>query len=51
MEALNGGTLQILDPVTGSGSAIIAGGTMIFDAQSNMNVTFNNGQTARHTAS
>ena len=43
MEALNGGTLQILDPVTGSGSAIIAGGTMIFDAQSNMNVTFNNG--------
>ena len=43
MEALNGATLQILDPVTGSGSAIIAGGTMIFDAQSNMNVTFNNG--------
>ena len=43
LEALNGGTLQILDPVTGSGSAIIAGGTMIFDAPSNMNVTFNNG--------
>ena len=43
LEALNGGTLQILDPVTGSGSAIVAGGTMIFDAQSNMNVTFNNG--------
>ena len=43
LEALNGGTLKILDPVTGSGSAIIAGGTMIFDAQSNMNVTFNNG--------
>ena len=43
LEALNGGTLQILDPVTGSGSAIIAGGTLIFDARSNMNVTFNNG--------
>ena len=43
LEALNGGTLQILDQVTGSGSAIIAGGTMIFGAQSNMNVTFNNG--------
>ena len=43
LEALNGGTLQILDPVIGSGSAIIAGGTMIFDAPSNMNVTFNNG--------
>ena len=51
LEALNGGTLQILDPVIGSGSAIIAGGTLIFDAPSNMNVTFNNGQTARHTAS
>ena len=43
LEALNGGTLQILDPVIGSGSAIIAGGTLIFDAPSNMNVTFNNG--------
>ena len=43
LEALNGGTLQILDPVTGSGSAIIAGGTVIFDAPSNMHVTFNNG--------
>ena len=43
LEASNGGTLQILDPVSGSGSAIIAGGTLIFDAPSNMNVTFNNG--------
>ena len=43
LEALNGGTLQILDPVTGSGSAIIEGGTMIFGAQSNMNVAFENG--------
>jgi hypothetical protein len=29
--------------VSGGGSAIIAGGTLIFDAQSNMNVTFDNG--------
>jgi hypothetical protein len=43
LEALNDGTLQILDAVTGTGSAIVAGGTMIFDAPSNMNVTFNNG--------
>ena len=43
LETLNGGTLQILDPVTGSGSAIIEGGTMIFGAQSNMNVAFENG--------
>jgi hypothetical protein len=43
LEALNGGTLQILDPVTGSGSAVIEGGTMIFGAQSNMNVAFENG--------
>ena len=43
LEATNGGTLQILDPVTGSGSAIIAGGTLIFGAQSNVNVTFNSG--------
>jgi hypothetical protein len=35
--------LQILDPVTGSGNAIIANGTLIFDAPSNMNVIFNNG--------
>jgi hypothetical protein len=43
---LNGGTLQILDPVNGSGTAIIAGGTMMFDAPSNMNVAFNNGTDA-----
>jgi hypothetical protein len=42
LEASNGGTLQIVDPVSG-GNAIIAGGTMEFDAQSNVNVTFNNG--------
>ena len=29
--------------MTGGGSAIIAGGTLIFDAQSNVNVTFDNG--------
>ena len=51
LEAMNGGTLQIDDPVTGSGSAIIAGGTMIFDAQSNMNVTFKTAPARRHTAS
>ena len=43
LEATNGGTLQIDDPVSGGGSAIIAGGMLIFDAQSNMNVTFDNG--------
>ena len=43
LEATNGGTLQIDDAVSGGGSAIIAGGTLIFDAQSNMSVTFDNG--------
>jgi hypothetical protein len=43
LEATNGGTLQIDDPVIGNGNAIIAGGTLVFDAQSNVNVTFNNG--------
>ncbi|HVO94115.1 MAG TPA: hypothetical protein VMT22_14790, partial [Terriglobales bacterium] len=43
LEATNGGTLQIDDPVSGGGGAIIAGGTLVFDAQSNMNVTFDNG--------
>jgi FecR protein len=42
LEATNGGTLHIHDPVIG-GDAIIAGGTLIFDAQSNANVTFDNG--------
>ncbi len=42
LEATNGGTLQIHDPVSG-GSALIADGTLIFDAQSNVNVTFDNG--------
>ena len=37
--------------VIGSGSAIIAGGTLIFDAQSNVNVTFDNGAGRRHTVS
>jgi hypothetical protein len=43
LEATNGGTLQIDDPVIGNGSAIIAGGALVFDAQSNVSVTFNNG--------
>ena len=34
LEALHDGTLEILDAVTGTGSAIVAGGTMIFDAPS-----------------
>ena len=42
LEATNGGTLLIDDAVSG-GSAIIAGGTLIFDAQSNVNVAFDNG--------
>jgi hypothetical protein len=43
LEATNGGTPQMCDPVTGSGSAIVQGGTLVFEAQSNMSVTFNNG--------
>ena len=43
LEALHDGTLEILDAVTGTGSAIVAGGTMIFDAPSSVNVAFNNG--------
>ena len=43
LEATNGSTLQIDDPVSGGGGAIIAGGTLAFEAQSNVNVTFNNG--------
>jgi hypothetical protein len=42
LEATNGGTLLIKDGVSG-GTATIAGGTLTFDAQSNVNVTFNNG--------
>ena len=42
LEAANGGTLQIDDAVSG-GSAIIAGGTLTFDAQSEVSVTFDNG--------
>ena len=42
LEATNGGTLQIDDAVSG-GSAIITGGTIVFDGQSNVNVTFDNG--------
>ena len=42
LEAANGGTLQIDDAVSG-GSAIVAGGTLIFDAPSDVDVTFDNG--------
>ena len=45
LEASNGGTLLIEDAVngSGSGSAVINGGTLEFGASSNLNVTFNNG--------
>ncbi len=45
LEASNGGTLLIEDAVngSGSGSAIIKGGTLEFDCSSNVNVAFNNG--------
>ena len=43
LEASNGGTLQVQDAVTGDGSAVIAGGTMEFDAAAKIAVTFNNG--------
>ncbi len=42
LEASNGGTLQVLDAVTG-GSAVISGGTMEFDAAASIAVTFDNG--------
>lgn len=42
MEATNGGALQVEDSVHG-GSAIIAGGTLEFDAASDVAVTFDNG--------
>src|SRR5262249_17994410 len=42
LEASNGGTLQVHDAVTG-GSALIAGGTIAFDAASSVAVTFDNG--------
>ena len=41
-EATNGGTLLIDDPVNG-GTALIAGGTLDFAAQANVNVVFDNG--------
>ena len=43
LEATNGGTLQIDNPVIGSGSALIEGGTLILGAQSDVSVTFDNG--------
>jgi hypothetical protein len=42
LEATNGGTLLIKDGVSG-GAATIAGGSLVFNASSNVNVTFNNG--------
>src|SRR5207237_754975 len=45
LEATNGGTLQINDSVTGTGTAVIAGGTLIFEQQCHIDVIFDNGQT------
>ena len=42
LEASNGGTLEVQDAVTG-GTAVIAGGTIQFDAASSVAVTFDNG--------
>ena len=44
LEASNGGLLKVDDAVSG-GSVDIAGGTVAFEAQSNVSVTFDNGQT------
>jgi hypothetical protein len=42
LEATNGGTLHVEDAVTGTGSAVIADGTIAFDGPSTANVTFDN---------
>ena len=42
LEATNGGILRVGDAVTGSGSAVVAGGTVEFDSSSSANVAFNN---------
>jgi hypothetical protein len=46
LEAANGGTLLVADAVSnsGAGHAVVAGGTLEFDAASNVDVTFDNGQ-------
>ncbi len=43
LEASKGGMLLIDDPVSGSGNAVIAGGTIEFVEQASLNVIFNNG--------
>lgn len=43
LEASSGGILIVDDPVIGTGSALIEGGTLIFEASSTVNVTFDNG--------
>ena len=40
LEASGGGILIVDDPVSGTGSALIAGGTLVFEASSAVNVTF-----------
>ncbi len=46
LEATKGGTLQVDDAVTGTGTALIEGGTLVFEAQASANVVFNNGSGA-----
>jgi hypothetical protein len=43
LEATNGGVLQIDDAVSGGGHAVIAGGTVAFEAAANIDVIFDNG--------
>ena len=43
LEATSGGVLQIDDAVSGSGHAVIAGGTVAFEAAANIDVIFDNG--------
>ena len=45
LEASSGGILIVSDPVVGTGSALIEGGTLVFGASSTINVTFDNGGT------
>jgi len=44
LEASSGGVLIIDDPVIGTGSALIAGGTLVFEGPSTVNITFDNGE-------
>ena len=43
LEATNGAVLQIDDAVSGSGHAVVSGGTVAFEAAANIDVIFDNG--------